>query len=427
MTGKLAPLLAGAIALVVTPFLLLALGLTLTSATDAVIFAIAAVGLNVLVGYTGLTSFGHGAWFGLGAYAAALAQLHWFPQGIVIPFVFAVAFVAIVALPIGFLILRRRGVYFALLTLALSALTFAVAFRWSSFTGGESGLGGIVRPAIGPLNLDDPLAYLVVVSLVGFAVLYLLLRLTRSPFGHVIVAIRENEQRASFQGYDTNRYKLVAFTISATLTGLAGALFVFHHRFASADPTSVVFSGELLAMVVIGGMHSLLGPALGALFYILCREFLSIWTSNWLLYFGLLFVGFILFSPGGLIGIRAQLARRLRPPASDVAAMSKRKIHEGLPVPAFLRPEPSKTQAAALEVSDIAKHFGGIQAVVDVSLTLKEGEIHALLGPNGAGKTTTLECLEGLQRPDGGSVRVLGVDPWHSPPSHRARVGVMLQ
>ncbi|HRO60155.1 MAG TPA: ATP-binding cassette domain-containing protein, partial [Burkholderiaceae bacterium] len=405
--SKYRTLAAGALGLLIAPLLLLAVGLTLTSATDLVIFSIAALGLNLLLGHTGLTSFGHGAWFGIGAYAAALSQLHWFERQFVPPLLFALVFVAVLALAMGFLILRRRGVYFALLTLALSALTFAIAFRWTALTGGESGLGGIVRPAIGPVDLDDPVVFLVVVSLIGFGVLYLFQRLLRSPFGHVIVAIRENEQRAAFQGYDTNRYKLLAFTISATITGLAGALLAFHHRFASAEPTSVIFSGELLAMVIIGGMRSLIGPALGALFYILFREYLSIFTPNWLLYFGLLFIAFILFSPNGLIGVWGRIRDRLRPPPEDAAAMSKRQIHEGLPLPDFLRPtsEAVATGAPALEVQGIAKHFGGIKAVVDASLVLKQGEIHALIGPNGAGKTTAFNLISGMFAPDRGSVR----------------------
>ena len=412
----------GALALIVLPFVLQAIGLTLTSSTDVVIFAIAAMGLNLLVGYTGLTSFGHGAWFGIGAYAAALSQKYWFTEQIVIPLVFALAFIAALATVVGFLILRRRGVYFSLLTLALSALTFAIAFRWTAFTGGESGLGGVVRPAVGPLNLDDPAAYLALVSLIGFVVLYLLLRVIRSPFGHVIVAFRENEQRATFQGYDTQKYKLAVFVLSATVTGLAGALLVFNHRIASAEPTSVAFSGELLAMVVIGGMRSFLGPALGALFYMLARELLSIWTENWLLWFGLAFVGFILFSPNGLVGIWARLRGRWRPIAEDVAAMSKRRIYEGLPLPGFLRPAPR--QGVVLEVTAINKHFGGIQAVRDAGLTLRAGEIHALIGPNGAGKTTTFNLISGGFEPDSGTVRLNGQEIQGMPPNHICRQGL---
>ena len=422
MNKKYQPLLIGALALIVLPFLLQAIGLTLTSSTDVVIFAIAAMGLNLLVGYTGLTSFGHGAWFGIGAYAAALAQKYWFPGQIVLPFLFSLLFTAVLAAMIGFLILRRRGVYFSLLTLALSALTFAIAFRWTAFTGGESGLGGIVRPAIGPLNLEHPAVYLAVVSLIGLAVLYVLLRVTRSPFGHVIVAIRENEQRATFQGYNTHQYKLAVFVLSATVTGLAGALLVFHHRIASAEPTSVAFSGELLAIVVIGGMRSFLGPALGALFYILSRELLSIYTENWLFWFGLAFVGFILFSPTGLVGIWTRLQRRWRPVVEDVAAMSKRRIYEGLPLPAFLRPVPRA--GLVLEVNALHKHFGGIQAVKGAGLTLQAGEIHALIGPNGAGKTTTFNLISGMFTPDSGTVRLNGEEIQQLPPYRICRHGL---
>jgi len=403
---KYQPLWIGALALIVLPFALQAIGLTLTSSIDVVIFAIAALGLNLLVGYTGLTSFGHAAWFGIGAYAAALSQKHWFAGQIVVPLLFSLVFVALLSAIVGVLILRRRGVYFSLLTLALSALTFTIAWRWTAFTGGESGLGGVVRPAIGPLNLDDPTAYLALVSLIGFAVLYLLLRVTRSPFGHVLVAIRENEQRATFQGYDTNKYKLGVFVLSATVTALAGALLAFHHRMASAEATSVAFSGELLIMVVIGGMRNFLGPALGALFYILFRELLSIWTPNWLLWFGLAFVGFIMYSPTGLVGIWQRLQRRWRPLVEEGAAMSKRRIYEGLPLPAFLRPTPR--EGMVLEVTALNKHFGGIQAVRDAGLTLHAGEIRALIGPNGAGKTTTFNLISGMFAPDAGTVRLNG-------------------
>ena len=406
MTKKYQPIWIAAIAMIIVPLLLQVMGLTLTSSTDVVIFAIAAMGLNLLVGYTGLTSFGHGAWFGIGAYAAALIQKYWFPGQIVLPFVMAVLFVALLATVVGFLILRRRGVYFSLLTLALSALTYAIAFRWTAFTGGESGLGGVVRPALGPVNLDDPIPFLITVSVIGLAVVYLLLRVIRSPFGHTMVAIRENEQRATFQGYDTARYKLAMFVLSAAVTGLAGALLAFHHRFASAEPTSVAFSGELLAMVVMGGMRSFLGPALGALFYILFREFLSIWTGNWLLWFGLAFVGFIVFSPTGLVGIWTQLKQRWKPALEVGAAMSLRKIYEGLPLPGFLRPQAQ--QGVVLEIEAIDKHFGGIQAVKNAHLRLHAGEIHALIGPNGAGKTTTFNLISGMFAPDRGTVKLNG-------------------
>jgi branched-chain amino acid transport system ATP-binding protein len=410
------PLLIGAAALVALPILIQSLGLALNTASMVVILAIACMGLNLLVGYTGLTSFGHGVWFGLGGYGAGLLQKHYFHDQIAIPIILAMLLTAVVSAFVGLIILRRRGVYFSLLTLALAALTYTIAFRWTEVTGGEDGLSGLVRGRVGPFNLDDALAFYIMVALVGLAVLYVLLRVTRSPFGHVLVAIRENQLRATFQGYPVDRYKLAVFVLSAVVTSLAGALLGFQTYLVSAEAVSVPFSGELLAIVVIGGMHHILGPALGALFFILFREMFSIWTANWLLYFGLVFVGFVIFSPGGLVGIWTKLRRRLRPPPEEAAAMSKRKIYEGLPLPAFLAP--TTLPGTPLEVEGVYKNFGGIRAVSNASLTVAAGEIHALIGPNGAGKTTLFNVVSGLFPPSRGSVRLYG-KPIHRLPSHR--------
>jgi len=405
------PLWIGIAGLVVLPFAFHWLGLTLDSATLVIILAMAAMGLNLLVGYTGLVSFGHSAFFGIGGYAAALAQLYWFPNQVLMPILVSLAFTALVSLVVGYLILRRRGVYFALLTLALCALTFDVSFRWTRVTGGEGGLGGLTRGAIGPFNLEGYLTYYVFAAIVATLVLYLLLRVVRSPFGHVLVAIRENQQRATFQGYTTEYYKLIAFVLSACVTGLAGALLVFLHHIAAAESTTVEFSGKPLAMVVIGGMHTLLAPALGALFYQLFRELFSIYTDNWLLWFGLVFMSFVLFSPTGLTGIWGKLRRTLRPVPVDSAAMSKRKIYEGLPLPEFLHPPAH--QGDVLRVRELNVRFGGIQAVRDVDLAVRAGEIHALIGPNGAGKTSTFNLISGMFMPTSGKVLLHGREIQH--------------
>jgi ABC-type branched-subunit amino acid transport system ATPase component/ABC-type branched-subunit amino acid transport system permease subunit len=406
--SKYRPLWIATVLLVALPFVLQAFGLSTNTASMVVILAIATMALNLCVGYTGLVSFGHSTWFGVGAYAAGLIQLYWFRGQIWLPIILSMAFVAAASTAAGMLILRRRGVYFSLLTLALAALVYTIAFRWTDVTGGEDGLSGLKRGSIGSIYLDDPLAYYILVALIGLCVLYVLLRVTRSPFGHVLVAIRENQLRATFQGYPVDRYKLGVFVLSAVITGLAGALLGFQTYLVSAEAVSVPFSGELLAMVVIGGMHHILGPALGALFFIVFRELFSIWTPNWLLWFGLVFVGFVLFSPSGLVGIWTKLHRRWRPPPEEAAAMSKRKIYEGLPLPAFLRPQGAG--GTVLEVVGISKHFGGIRAVAGASLSVNAGEIHALIGPNGAGKTTLFNVVSSLYYPDQGAVRLNGRD-----------------
>ena len=405
--SKLQPLLIAALALIALPFVMRLFGLTVNTASMVVILTIATMGLNLCVGYTGLVSFGHGAWFGIGAYAAGIIQKHWLHDAIVIPLLLSMLVVAVLSTFVGIVILRRRGVYFSLLTLALAALTYTVAFRWTEVTGGEDGLSGLTRGGnIGPFNLDNGLTFYASVALIGLVVLYVLLRVVRSPFGHVLVAIRENQLRATFQGYSVERYKLGVFVISAVVTGLAGALLGFQTYLVSAEAVSVPFSGELLAMVVIGGMHNMLGPALGALFFVLFRELFSIWSSNWLLYFGMIFIAFVLYSPGGLAGIWERFTRRWRPLPEEAAAMSKRRIYQGLPLPGFLLPESLK--GTVLRVENVAKQFGGIRAVAGAGLTIEAGEIHALIGPNGAGKTTLFNLVSGLYTPDTGIVQLNG-------------------
>jgi len=400
------PLLIAAAALAVLPVILDPMGLPLRSAIDVVVFAIACLGLNVLVGYTGLVSFGHGVWFGLGAYAAAVSQIHWFPGSVLLPALFAIVFVAAVSALLGALILRRRGVYFSLLTLALAAMTFTIAYRWTALTGGESGLGGVIRASLFGFDLKDDWTYYWLVAATAFAACFFLLRFHNSPAGTVLVAVRENEQRARFLGYPTNRYKLLGFVISATIVGLAGMLSVFNHRFASAEPLSVAFSGELIAMVVIGGMRSFLGPALGALFYILFRELLSIWTPHWLLYFGILFVVFIILSPTGLVGIAQRIMAPFRRKVTEEAAMAARTLTDE-PLPSFLKPA-DHVDGVVLEAQGISRSFGALKAVQDVNIVVRDRSLHALIGPNGAGKTTAFNVISGFYTPDEGDVLLLG-------------------
>jgi len=394
-----------AASLILLPILLQMLGLGANSAVEVVIYALAAMGLNILIGYTGLVSFGHGVWFGFAAYVAGLTALRFSNASMTIAILAAVVATALVAACIGFLVLRRRGVYFSLMTLALSAMGFQLAFRWTEVTGGENGLGGIERARI----LDNNLNFYVFVAILAFAVVAVLMRVLHSPFGSVLVSIRENEGRTRALGYEVQTYKLKAFVLSAAITGLAGALLLYKNRMTSAEPMSIIFSGELLAMVVIGGMRNFFGPLLGALFYILFREYLSMYTENWLFWFGLIFVGFVIFARQGLIGIGGQiLCRALVPEKITGAAMADRKT-EKHPLPSAITSRDGGG-GDVLVADSISKNFAALKAVDGVSLRVKDQTLHALLGPNGAGKTTAFNLLSGIIPTSGGKVSLLGQD-----------------
>ncbi|MGH6912737.1 MAG: ABC transporter permease subunit, partial [Geminicoccales bacterium] len=404
------PLVVLAGALAVLPFAMQAIGLTTLIATEIALFALIGLGFNLLLGYTGLLSFGHGAFVGLAAYAAALFQLHVWPGSFALAILFATAFAALAGLLIGFLVLRRRGVYFSLLTLAFTAMIFYIVFRWTSFTGGENGLRGITRPDLLGIDLADHRIFYGLSALIVLLASAAIWRIVSSPFGRVLVAIRENEQRATFIGYPVRRYKLLAFVLSTTILGLAGSLLAFLRYFVSADMVHVAFSGEIIAMTVIGGMGSFLGPPLGALFFILFREILSGHTAAWQFYFGLLFMAFILFSPMGLIGLGERLLAPFRRQAEEIAAMAARARPEPSPkVPAFLRQGTADGAAPALlECRAVEKRFGGLRAVAAIDLAVMPERLQALIGPNGAGKTTLFNVISGLYPPDGGAILLRG-------------------
>ncbi|MFQ6018300.1 MAG: ATP-binding cassette domain-containing protein [Kiloniellaceae bacterium] len=404
------PLAIAAAALVVLPHFTIAIGLTYSIATEIAIFGLVGLGYNLLLGYTGLLSFGHGAYFGLAAYAAALIQIHLLPAGFILPMGLAVALAALLGVVIGFLVLRRRGVYFALLTLAFTAMIFYIVFRWTSLTGGESGLGGLTRPDVFGIDINDQLTFYYLTAIIAFIVAWLVWRVVQSPVGKVLVAIRENEQRATFIGYSARRYKLIAFVLSTGVAGVGGSLYAFLKYFVSADVVSVPFSGEILAMTIIGGMRDFLGPPLGAMFFILFREILSEYTAGWQLYFGILFMAFILFSPTGLVGLGGRLLAPFRRGEETIAAMAARaKPQPGPEIPTFLRAETPPAQSSPLlECHGIDKRFGGLVAVSHAGLRIRGGRLQSLIGPNGAGKTTLFNVLSGMYRPESGTVAFCG-------------------
>ncbi|MEO5861705.1 MAG: branched-chain amino acid ABC transporter ATP-binding protein/permease [Burkholderiales bacterium] len=420
------PLTLLAVGLILLPFVLQPFGYSYGIATEIAIFALIGLGFNLLLGYTGLLSFGHGLFFGFGAYAAALTQLHWFVGSMTLPLLAALLFTTLLGLVLGFLVLRRRGVYFSLLTLAFTVLGFYVAYRWTDFTGGENGLRGIKRATLFGVNLDDAATFYWFVGAIVLFAAWVLLRITRSPFGSVLVAIRENEQRATFVGYPVKRYKLIAFVISAVVMGLGGSLYAFLKLFVSADLVHVNFSGEIVAMTIIGGARNFLGPALGALFYILFREFLSSYTAAWQFWFGLLFMAFILFTPTGLVGLGARLLAPFRKVPEGLAAMAGRltpAIAQTAP-PFLQRPQTLNAGDTLYQANGLAKSFGDFRAVDNVSMSIRHGRLQALIGPNGAGKTTCFNLLSGAYPPDTGELVFAGTTITGAPAHQMAAKGI---
>ncbi len=402
------PLSVAAIALLVLPHVVVGgFGFTYGIATEIALFALVGIGFNLLLGYTGLLSFGHGMFFGFAAYATALVQLKWFPGSFVLPLVTAIIFTALLGVVAGSLILRRRGVYFSLLTLAFTTLTFYIAFRWTSFTGGENGLSGIVRGNLPGLDLDSQTTFYYLVAVIAMLVAWIGWRVVHSPLGSVLEAVRENETRARCLGYPVQRYKLAAFVISAALTGLGGALMCYLKLFVSAELTHPTFSGEILAMSIFGGIGHFLGPPLGAFIYAVFRETLSGYTSAWQFWFGLLFMGFILFSPSGLIGIGERVLAPFIRKKSVSGAMDARVVTEGVAAPDFLCKHPHY-EDAILRLRGVSKQFDAFIAVDNVDFELRDRTLHALIGPNGAGKTTLFNTVAGMFPPDGGTIRLAG-------------------
>jgi branched-chain amino acid transport system permease protein len=288
------------------PFWLSAVGGYTALGTRVLALALAAMALNFLLGFTGVLSFGHAAYFGLGAYGAGMTLKYLVPSTPVAVLVGTLAGTA-AAVVIGGLIRRLRGVYFAMVTIAFGQVFFFIAFRWNSVTGGDDGLSGWRRQPIDLgfttldiLGNDKAFYYFVFVCFliaVGFMALLL-----NSPFGRTLVAIRENERRTRFLGVPVDQHIWISFVVSCLFVSLAGALYALLNNFA--DPRALRWdqSGDFVIMVVLGGMRSFWGPVIGAAIFVVLQDYLSSMTENWLSILGLFFVLVVLFFPRGVMG-----------------------------------------------------------------------------------------------------------------------------
>jgi branched-chain amino acid transport system permease protein len=281
--------------------------------TEIYIFAIFAMSLDLILGFTGLMSVGHAAFFGCGAYAVAVLGTL-FGVNAWLGVVAGVLLAAVAAAAIGFFCVRTSGIPFLMLTLAFGQLIFSIAFKWRDLTGGSDGMAIAEKPGFFGFDLSNTLP-MYFMALIFFLLSYWgLRRLLNAPLGHVFIGIRENEPRMQAIGYPTRAYKLLSFTIAGALAGLAGGLYAIFNSFISPDAVYWTASGDILIMTMLGGAGTLIGPAIGAGLFLLMKNVVSSYSEHWLMIIGIVFIACVLFFPGGIWGTLRQV--RARVPAS---------------------------------------------------------------------------------------------------------------
>jgi branched-chain amino acid transport system permease protein len=280
--------------------------------TEILIWGLLAMSSDILIGYTGMISFGHSAFFGLGMYGAAAALLSVRPPNLWLALLYGLVAAAAVAVFVAYFSTRLRDIYFSITTLVFSQIFYVIIFTWTTVTGGENGLTfsrpALRIPGVFSIPFDSNTLHWFVLAVV--AVSYLVLRrITQSPFGMVLQSIRENEPRTRAVGYAVERYKIVAVMLSGVFAGLAGVLYALQNRFAAPDFVFFVVSGEVVIFNVMGGVGTLVGPIVGAAFFLLLREgFSRFFTEFYLIPVGIIFTAMVIFMPQGLLGF---MRRRL--------------------------------------------------------------------------------------------------------------------
>jgi branched-chain amino acid transport system permease protein len=269
-------------------------------ASEIWIFAIFGLGTNLLMGYTGLLSFGQATFFGSAAYVAGYL-LKYYGLNAFLALAAGVGVGAFSALLVGYMCVQRSGIYFIMLTFALNQLFYFTAYQWTTVTGGEDGMPGIPRPVMLGIDFSNPLTYYAFVSLLFLVSLWVMKRIVESPLGKILQAIRENEVRAEAVGYNVPRFKLLAFVIGGAFSGLAGVLYAMLFGIVPLEAIGFVFSGNVVFATLIGGSGSLYGPIIGSFVFIWLSESVSTLWARWPLLLGVAFVIVVLFFRGGVV------------------------------------------------------------------------------------------------------------------------------
>ncbi|ARK28886.1 branched-chain amino acid ABC transporter permease [Halalkalibacter krulwichiae] len=309
MKRTLLQFLVAIVALAIAPFVLSLFHLNLLS--EILILAIFALSLNVLVGFTGLVSLGHAAFFGVGAYTAGLVAQN-LSSNLLVTLGLAIILSMVVAAVIGAFCMKVSGFYFLMLTLAFSQMIYSFIYQSTNLTGGSNGLSGIPRASLGAFQFSNAV-YIFYLVLGVFFITYACLRIiVKSPFGQVLVGIRENETRVKSMGYNTNLYKYTAFVLAGGLGGLAGSLYTYFNGFIAPSDVYWTMSGAVLIMVLIGGAGTMLGPVLGAALIVSLETIVSSYTDLWMLIVGAVFIIFVIFFPKGIVGIGQSLYQKFK-------------------------------------------------------------------------------------------------------------------
>jgi branched-chain amino acid transport system permease protein len=362
---------AGVAAAVILFLLLQGNGFASTLVVDMLVYAIAAMALDFLGGYTGLISLGQAGFLGVGAYGVAIAEVHFFSPWAAVGISLAV--VLALGLALGIVAVRVKGVSFVIITLALGQVLWGLAFQWVGLSEGDNGISVATLPTLGPIDLNDPLTLRMTVLLVFWVVALLLVLLVHSPFGLSLRGVRSNEARLAALGYRTGLHRYLAWVITVFFTGVAGVLYVFVNQLISPSTMDFSANGLFVIMAVLGGLRSIWGPALGAAVIVLFQQELSIYVVRWQTLMGLTLIAVVLFSPGGFWGLVRAAGRRRD---TLIARLRARRPAGPAPagVPPAASPADSPRPGASPGAAEPSPPAGQPQAGRAASGAIKPGE-----------------------------------------------------
>jgi branched-chain amino acid transport system permease protein len=410
-----------AAALIAVPFVLPYFDAAPNTVNRILVWGLFGIGFDILFGYTGLLSFGQSAFYGTGGFIAAyLLTRAGFPH-VILALVIGMVVAAIVGYLIGLLALRRTGIYFAMITVAIAEMFFFIEFNpLSAWTGGENGLPGVPTPSLylgfTTLNFTSGWKLYPFLAFCYFIGIVIALRIVRSPAGAVFTAIRENPLRAAAVGHNVQAYKLTAFVIAAAYAGLAGGLLGVLQAFMPPDAFMFDTSGQLIMQTAIGGRGTLFGPLVGAAVWLFLQDFLQATLklgAAWKLVLGLVFVLLVCFLRQGIIGgikdLYDLMTGKKTAPAEPEETTSVAPAHAAAPMPAQHHAN-AAFKGPILQATGLTKHYGGVHANTDIDFTVQQGELRGIIGPNGAGKSTFFKMLTCEVPPTSGRIVFEGRD-----------------